>query len=325
MRNQLTESEIEYNGKPAVFRIFVWLLFFSFSSYAQLVRTEVDTTRIRIGEQIQYTISVDKDSIKSVFFPKLNLDSLHKLEVVEALDVDSVRNRIFRKYLITSFDSGSYVIPPQSVMIDDISHLTDSIYIDVLNVAVDTTKQKLYPIKTIKKEPYTFDDFKKYLWWLLGLLALIGLIWYLLKRRKPKEEVKEVKPAIPPFELAKKRLKELDSKQLLQQNRVKQYYVELTDILRSFIEDDLHIPALESTTDELMETITDFNSSSHLDIPKETLDKLNRLLKDADLVKFAKMKPLPNEVDVHRNIAEKIIEDLHPVAVKREKEEENGE
>ena len=63
------------------------------------------------------------------------------------------------------------------------------------------------------------------------------------------------------------RLKDLDSKELLKQDKIKLYYVELTDIVRTFIERDMNIPALESTTDELLETVTDFNSSSNFNIP----------------------------------------------------------
>ncbi len=291
--------------------LIMMMVFFmvSFVSNAQ-VSIKVDTTKIRIGEQIQYQIFVDKGAAEEVFFPKLNLDSLKKIELVEAYDIDSVKNKLFRKYILTSFDSGRYMIPKQSVLIDDVSHLTDSIFIEVANVAVDTIKQKMYPIKSIQKEPYTFDDFKKYLWWLLGLLLLIAVIVYFVKRKKPTEE--EIKEKIPPFELAKQRLKALDDKNLLQQNRIKLYYIELTDIVRSFIEKDLNIPALESTTDELIETITDFNDSSNLNIPKDTVIKLKLLLQEADLVKFAKSKPLLNEIDLHRRDAELIIEKMHP-------------
>jgi hypothetical protein len=308
--------------------LFFWLLVFvfttGFKANAQ-VDLKLDTTKIRIGEQIEYIISVDKEGVDDIAFPKLQLDSLKKIEVVKSFDIDSVKNSIFKKYLLTSFDSGRYMIPKQSVLIDNVAHQIDSVFIDVSTVAVDTTKQKLYPIKPIVKEPYTFDDFKIYLWWLLGILLLAALIWYLIRRSKRSPEEKEKVPAIPPFELAKKRLKELDDKHLLEKSRVKQYYVELTDIVRNFIESEMHIPALESTTDELMETIADFNQNSHLDIPKETLQKLKSLLQDADLVKFAKSKPLPNEIDLHRQDAENIIDIMHPKAVNKEKREEDGQ
>lgn len=309
-------------------KLFFWILVFvfaaGFKANAQ-VELKLDTTKIRIGEQIQYTIYVDRDKVDNVAFPKLQLDSLKRIEVVKSFDIDSVKNQIFKKYLLTSFDSGRYMIPKQSVLIDNVAHQIDSVFIDVSTVAVDTTKQKLFPIKPIVKEPYTFDDFKIYVWWLLGILLLIALIWYLVRRMKKSPEEKEKVPAIPPFELAKKRLKELDDKHLLEKSRVKQYYVELTDIVRNFIESEMHIPALESTTDELMETITDFNKNSHLDIPGETLIKLQHLLKDADLVKFAKSKPLPNEIDMHRQDAETIIDVMHPKAVNKEKKEEDGQ
>ena len=75
------------------------------------VSIKTDTTLIKIGEQIQFKISVNE--LKNVVFPKLELDSLGKIEVVEALPVDTIKNRLEKKYLLTSFDSGQYVLPQQ--------------------------------------------------------------------------------------------------------------------------------------------------------------------------------------------------------------------
>ncbi len=283
--------------------------FFATAQKTPTVSVKVDTTRIRIGEQINYQITVD-DAETGVIFPKLQLDSLGKVEIVESLNIDTLKNRLIKKYKLTSFDSGSYLIPRQSIYIWNQPYFTDSILIDVATVAVDTTKQKMYPIKAIQNEPYTFEDFKSYLWWILGILLLLGLILYFVLRKKETQE--EIEAKIPPYELALTRLKALDEKQLWQKNKIKKYYVELTDIVRSYIERELNIPALESTTDELMETITDFNDSSSLNIPEETVKKLQKLLQEADLVKFAKYKPLVNEIELHRNDAGVIIEELHP-------------
>jgi len=288
------------------------LLFIGFSVVAQkkpTVSVKVDTTNIRIGEQIDYQITVD-DAENGVVFPKLQLDSLGKIEIVESFNIDTLKNRLIKKYRLTSFDSGRYVIPKQPIYIWNQPYFTDSISIDVATVAVDTLKQKMYPIKAIQSEPYTFDDFKSYLWWILGILLLIGLVLYFVLRKKETQE--EMEARIPPYQLALTRLKALDEKQLWQKNKIKKYYVELTDIVRSYIERELKIPALESTTDELMETMTDFNTSSSLNIPNDTIKKLQKLLQEADLVKFAKFKPLVNEIELHRNDAGKIIEELHP-------------
>lgn len=284
------------------------------------VSTQVDTTKIRIGEQIQYQIIVDQ--IEGVQFSKFELDSLRKMEVITSFDIDSLKNQLVKKYALTSFDSGRYVLPRQMVIINNTKFLTDSVVIDVGTVQVDTKNPQFFDIKNILEEPYTFADFIKFIWWFLAILFVTGLILAYIFRKKYTPE--EIIARIPPFDLAKQRLQELDSKQLWQHNKIKEYYVELTDIVRSFIEREMHIPALESTTDELLETISDFNENSKLDIPKETIKKLKILLQEADLVKFAKSKPLSNEIEMHRNEAEHIIDNLHPKFVEKNTEEENG-
>ena len=281
--------------------------------YAQ-VRVSIDTTAIRIGEQLEYASEVE--AAEGVRFPKFEQDSLNRVGVVKS-KIDSLKNSLIMRYTLTSFDSGQYVLPGQEVYIRDKRFLTDPVVIDVGTVPVDTIKQPMYPIKTISKEPYLFSDYLNYFWGLLLLLAVIGGLLYYFLRDKPSYE--EMIERIPPFDRAKQRLAELDARKLIEQNRVKLYYVELTDIVRTFIEREMNIPALESTTDELLETIGDFNQSSKLNIPSETLAKLKRLLQDADLVKFAKSKPLLNEIELHRNDAEKIIEIMHPLQKEAEK------
>ena len=300
-------------------------LFFTFTLSSLLgfsqVRSEIDTTRIRIGEQMQYQIIVNETD--EVQFSKLILDSLKRIEVIESFEIDSLKNRLIKKYALTSFDSGRYVLPGQTVFIRNKKFLTDSVIIDVATVAVDTIKQPMYTIKEIRKEPYTFGDIFSEYWWLLVLLIVIAVILYFVLRDKVKHY--ERINRIPPFDRAKQRLKELDSKKLLEENKIKLYYVELTDIVRTFIEREMNIPALESTTDELLETITDFNSSSKLNIPEETIIKLQKLLQEADLVKFAKSKPLIDEIETHRSSAEVIIDNLHPKTKEKNTEEDDGQ
>jgi len=293
------------------------LILFGISGYGQ-VSSKIDTTRIRIGEQFNYEIIVNQT--KDVRFPKFEADSLNKIGVVTSHKIDSLKNQLIKKYTLTSFDSGRYVIPGQEIFIKDKRFLTDQVIIDVATVPVDTIKQPMYHIKELQNEPYLFSDYLNYFWGLIVLLIIIGVILYFVLRDKPTEE--EMISRIPPFDAAKMRLKELDKKELISQNKIKLYYVELTDIVRTFIEREMNIPALESTTDELLEIITDFNSSSHLNIPEETLLKLKKLLKEADLVKFAKSKPLQNEIALHRVDAEGIIDTLHPKKVELKAEDD---
>ena len=295
------------------------LLCVSNNSFAQ-VSSRIDTTRIRIGEQIQYEIIVDE--VRDVRFPKFESDSLNRIGVVDSHKIDSLKNQLIKKYTLTSFDSGRYELPGQEVFVRNKRFLTDPVMIDVGTVEVDTIKQPMYSIKEIENEPYLFSDYLNYFWGLILALLVIGGILYFVLRDKQEEEDISIK--IPPFDHAKQRLKELDEKNLISQQKIKAYYVELTDIVRTFIEREMHIPALESTTEELIETISDFNTSSQLNIPVETLGKLQHLLREADLVKFAKSKPLETEVALHRGEAEEVIDTIHPKYKESKTEEDAG-
>ncbi len=287
-------------------------LLFSVVVFAQqkpLVIAEIDTTNIRIGEQFEYKITVQDTA--NVIIPKL--ENLVGVEIVEDKKIDTIKNQLIKKYILTSFDSGAYYIPQLQIFIKQRLHLTDSLLIKVATVAVDTTKQKMFPIKALQSEPYVFDDYKKYVWYGVIALLIIGLILYVTFKKK-KEEIEELGiPSLPPFEEAIQKFHELDEKLLWQNNQVKEYYSELTEIIRGFIERELKVPALESTTDELIETLTDFNDSESISTTKETIKKLRDLLREADFVKFAKSKPLSEQIEFNRKEAEEVVTELKPV------------
>ncbi len=293
--------------------IFLLVSVVSFAQQKPVVTAEIDTTNIRIGEQFEYKITV-KDTA-NVIIPKL--EKLKGVEIVEDKKIDTIKNSLIKKYILTSFDSGAYYIPQQQIFIRQRLHLTDSLLIKVATVAVDTTKQKMFPIKAIQSEPYQFDDFKPYLWYVILALLIIGAILYFVFRKKKEVEEEVIVPALPPYEEAIQKLHALDEKLLWQNNQIKEYYSELTEIVRAFIERELKVPALESTTDELIETLTDFNDSKAITTPKETIEKLRNLLREADLVKFAKSKPLSEQIEFNRKEAEEVVTELKP----EEKEE----
>ena len=291
------------------------LLLFSFVAFAQntpVVKAEIDTTNIRIGEQFEFKITVNDTA--NVIIPKL--EKLTGLEIIEDKKIDTLKNQLIKKYILTSFDSGAYYIPQQQIFIRQRLHLTDSLLIKVASVKVDTTKQKMFPIKAIQSEPYQFDDFKPYLWYALIALIIIGLMLYFILRKKKEVEEEVVVPSLPPFEEAIQKLHELDEKLLWQNFQIKEYYSELTEIVRGFIERELKVPALESTTDELIDILTDFNDSKAISTTKETIKKLRDLLREADLVKFAKSKPFSEQIEANRKEAEEVVTELKPETIK---------
>jgi len=136
-----------------------------------------------------------------------------------------------------------------------------------------------------------------------------------------KRTVKEEKPlykVLPPFEEAIYKLNELDNKLLWQNNQVKEYYSELTEIVRNYIERELQVPALEKTTDEIIEMLRDFHDAKTIYTSTETIKKLRELLQEADLVKFAKSKPISIEIEEDRKDAQEIISNLKPKPIKKD-------
>lgn len=282
-----------------------------------MVKAEIDTTNIRIGEQFQLKISVAET--KNVIIPKIQLKGL---EVIDSTRIDTIKNSLIRRYILTGFDSGAFYIPQQQIFVKNQAFLTDSLLINIATIAVDTLKVKKFPIKSIKKEPYTFDDFRIYIYLILAILAIIGfwIYWFVIKKRKETEDAPTYR-TLPPFEEAILRLNELDEKLLWQNNKVKEYYSELTEIVRGYIERELKVPALENTTDEVLAMIKDFKNADSIETSKETIKKLKDLLQEADLVKFAKSKPLAIEIEDDRRDAEFIIGHLKPKQI-IEKEDE---
>lgn len=293
--------------KKYILHIFLLIATIGFSQNP-MVKTQIETSQIRIGEQFSYQISVNE--VDDVILPKLELKGL---EVIDSAKVDTLSNMLIQKYIITGFDSGAFYIPQQQVFVKNQAYLTDSLLINVATVAIDTTKVKKFPIKSIKAEPYVFDDFKIYIIILIAALVIIGfwIYWFVIRKRKLQEEEPTYR-ALKPYEEAMYKFNELDEKLLWQNNKVKEYYSELTEIIRGYIERELKVPALEKTTDEIVEALKDFNDAETIITSEETIKKLKELLQEADLVKFAKSKPLAIEIERDREDAEDIVGNLKP-------------
>ena len=289
------------------------LLLVSIAAFAQkpLVKVEIDTTNIRIGEQFNFKITVNE--IQNVIIPKLELKGL---EIIDSTKVDTLKNNLVKNYVLTGFDSGSFYIPQQQIFVKNQAFLTDSLLVNVATIAVDTTKIKKFPIKSIQSEPYVLDDFTGYLWAILLGLVILGLLLYYFVFKKKKAAIEEIiVPSIPAFEEAIQKLHQLDEKLLWQNNKVKQYYSELTEIVRNYIGRDIEISTFEKTSNEIIELIAVQNDTKKLALSKETLDSISSLLKNADLVKFAKSKPLSHEIEDDRKSAELVINKIQPKVI----------
>ena len=280
-----------------------------FSQGTSKVSAVIDTTTIKIGEQIQYKITVETDSLNLVYFPEDQTFS--PLEMVEALKIDTTKNKdrvtLQRIYALTQFDSGAYTIPQQRIAINEKPFLTDSFQIKVNDVVVDTTKQKLYDIKALIEVDKSYAKIWKTIFIVfLILLIIAGIVYWFFLRKKPLTEEEKV-ALLPPYDRAILQLKELENSRYLIQDEYKKYYSELTDIVRSYLEEDANVSALESTTDELIEKLELLKDAGELSIEEDTINQFKEVLKTADLVKFAKSKPPTHRAEEDRQLVENIV------------------
>ncbi|RLD29401.1 MAG: DUF4381 domain-containing protein [Bacteroidetes bacterium] len=299
---------------------FVIVLFLIGSSLFAQVSSSIDTTLIRIGEEIKYTIEVEVDTTALVLFPEGQ--SFQPLEMIESYKVDTTyaqaKYRLIKKYGLTQFDSGRYMVPSQRVMIDDRAFSTDSAMVEVRDVPVDTTKQKMFDIKPVIEVEHPPFNFVKLLKWLLPLL-LLGLVVYLLFRRKKLKEAREQQ--LPPYEEAMKALEQLDASEILKENRSKAYYSSLTEIVKRYIDREVDDTALESTSDELIERLQLHKDAGHFEFDNETIKKLESIFSRADLVKFAKMQQEIGQARADRTSIEEIINETKEVLPEPTEEE----
>lgn len=284
-------------------KIKLYILFFllSTSLFAQKVTTSIDRTKNKIGAEFKLTLKTTVDTASKVTFS--NAKNFGNLEVIRSYPIDTIKKdnvyELIKKYGLTQFDSGKYVVPKIPVLINNKPVFSDSIAVEVNNVAVDTLKQKMYDIKDIIPVESGIGNWWKYL---LGFLLIIGLgflVYYFIKKRQSKKLEEVVYKT--PIEKATSLIKILETKQLWQKGEIKTYYSELTDITRNYIEEEIQVPAMESTTSELIQALRKVANQKKLKLSKETLANLEKVLKQADLVKFAKSKPLDYEIEEDKN------------------------
>lgn len=289
----------------------LYIFFFLLTSVTALgqedrVFASLDSLQIRVGSQANLTLKTTVGKDAKVVFPQDKM--FGQLEVLESYPVDTIKfgdkNQLIKKYGITQFDSGRYAIPPLSVIINNRSYKTEPFYLEVANVKVDTTKQKMYDIK-----PVASQGSENYFWWYLLVFSIIIItavvIYYLYNQSKKEKE----KPAIhvSPIERAKGSLKRLDHKQLLQKGEVKEYYSELSRIVRTYIEEIIEMPAMESTTGEVLQNITTAAARKRMQPDEAIYPQLERVLKNADMAKFALSRPDDDIILADRASAETIV------------------
>jgi len=255
-----------------------------------------------IGDQIKFHIELERQKDVRVQFPVWQKELAPNIEIVDVFPVDTAATgdgtvRMKQDILVTSFEEGRHEVSPVKFpfsvdgIIDTIA--TRSLYLDVLTMPLDSAKN-IADIKPVIKMPIVWADVWPVL--LLIVLILVGIaivgfcIYAFIRWRNNKPVFGPPKPAEPPHVTALRELDKLRGEKLWQNNRTKDYYIRLSDIVRTYIEGRFGVMAMEMTSEEI---ITGMRINGFED--NNLIERLSKLLSLSDLVKFAKAQPFPDE------------------------------
>ncbi|MDE6135795.1 MAG: BatD family protein, partial [Muribaculaceae bacterium] len=220
------------------------------------------------------------------------------------------RLKIRYDYTIQAFDPGTITIPPFAVVATPgaATAFSNVVTLKVIPVELDSLAT-LNPIESVVA-PHTrwYDYIPNWIFWLLGLAAVAALgIWAFVFFRKTKETIElRRNPPVPPYELAMSRLNTLRQRNLPENGQEKQYYTELVDILRQYLQGRFGINAMEMTSSQIVKALRS-NPATRM-----TADQMRSVLSIADFVKFAKVRPLPDDNIKAFNRASDFVESTKP-------------
>ena len=285
-----------------------------------VLNAEIDTFQMLIGEQTRIRLELGVDSGYRVRMPELKESVMPGIEILEQKhDIKSLndnrRNLYIDEYLITSFDSTLYNIPPFKVMVDTSEYLSNSLALAVYTMPIDTANlQNICGPKEVWDVELTWEEYRDSVH--LGIIVLflaLALAWVVVRfvKNKPIIRIVKIKPKEPSHIVALNKIESIKNDDTWQQDEnVKEYYTRLTDALREYMFSRFGFNATEMTTSEILDYLRGIDN-------KENLEELKEILETADLVKFAKLHPAANENSRNMNNA------IEYVNVTKNVEEEN--
>ncbi|MFM7015271.1 MAG: BatD family protein [Bacteroidota bacterium] len=290
---------------------------------------KVDTNVVVVGQPFTLELSITQPKDAKLDWPFIS-DSIGLLEVIKNNGVDTIpvedKSILMRSQKVTmmAFDTGQFIIPGYTIDYklrnSNAKVYTDPLAIKVYTLTVDTTKaiKDIHPIQDV---PY---DWMMIAMIIAGVILLAFIVWLIaryLKNAKKKDDANAILNVLKhsPYEVAMMAFEQLKSNQFWQNGEVKKYYSELTEIVRMYIQNRWMIPALEYTSDEILEHafIKQLNANEH--------EKLVYLLRLADLVKFAKAIPHVAEHELSLSHALQFVVETTPASEKEIPQEKGGE
>lgn len=270
------------------------------------VRTQIDSTIIWIGEQARMTLEVTVDAQARVDWPEFDTAHFQQLtpgvEVLGYAPVDTAwlnnheRMQLTRQYVITSFDSALYRLPPLAVRIDGDTVLSNALALKVFTFDVDTLHEdSIFGLKGQMEPPFLWSEYASLLWLSVAVMLITAALLYIIVRLKDnKPIIRRIKrkPKLPPYQAAMQKIEQIKQEGIARQEDPKGYYTALTDTLRQYMQERYAFNAMEMTSSEIIEHLQAVNDP-------QSIRELQELFQTADLVKFAKHLTHLGENDRH--------------------------
>lgn len=291
--------------------LLILLVLFSSVALAQTASVRAEKYRMRIGEQVELLLKAEAQKGQKIIWPSVS-DSIGPFfDVIRRDTIDTVASpsngiTLEQRIQITSFDSGMHSLPVFDFQFvnpgnDTQSVLSDVLSIEVLTIPVDTTKA-IKDIRGLEDVPEDFTDLILYILLAVAVVAGIGLgIYYYNKRKRPVVVEVPKGPIVPAWEIALAEFDRIEKEAAWKSGNDKLYHSSIADTLREYIEAQLKLPALESTTDETLLLLKRSLNQT------EVIELIRQVLTLADLVKFAKEKPLPAEHERSLSLARQFV------------------
>ena len=287
---------------------------------APKVSGTVEPDSIGIGDRFLYSIEVEKDMVQGVFFPNFGGEGAEAYELIEDRAIDTLsregrRVRLRKSYLLAAFEEGIHRVVPQVMYADkniiDTIRSNDTLDLLVTTFIIDSTSHTIFDLKGQHNLPFKFKEITGYIKWSILALIILALLIYAAIRimrhyGKNLGDLFKPAPPQPPHVVAFAALEKLRSERLWQEDKHKLYYSTLTDILRSYIAGRFDVGAMEMTSDEIIEAMR------RVELPQKSAMDLTQILRDADLVKFAKAVPEAEENEAAYRAAWDFVEQTKP-------------
>ena len=265
-----------------------------------IVKAEVDSMMMWIGQQTGLHVEVTCDAGQTVTFPAYRDTIVTGLEIIPPVVTDTQyvndgqRMVVTRNYLLTCFDSALIYIPYIPVTVDGEEYQSNRLALAFMTYDIpEEEAQQIFGPKENMKTPIKMYEVKGLLlYWLLAAIAVVAAFYLIIRYRDDKPIIRRIKiePKIPAHIRAISEIEELRQSGGPHNEDSKAYYTQLTDILRAYINDRFGFNATEMTSYEILERLEESQD-------KESLSELRDLLSTSDMVKFAKFKPMLNEND----------------------------